>query len=35
MNAFFKAQFNYFPIIWMFLATTDLSKNFDITNLNT
>ena len=32
MNAFFKAQFNYFPIIWMFLATTDLSKNFDITN---
>ena len=32
MNAFFKAQFKYFPIIWMFLATTDLSKNFDITN---
>ena len=32
MNAFFKAQFKYFTIIWMFLATTDLSKNFDITN---
>ena len=32
MNAFFKAQFNYFPIIWMFMATTDLSKNFVITN---